>query len=70
MRAAPCAITELLNLLAASSRPEGITSGSDGNLWFTEAGSSKIGNIGTAGTGLTEYGIARRTRADEHRARP
>ena len=32
----------------ASSRPEGITSGPDGNLWFTEEGGGKIGRITTS----------------------
>jgi streptogramin lyase len=38
----------------ANSRPNGITAGPDGNLWFTEAGSSKIGRITPAGT-ITEF---------------
>ena len=40
------------------SRLFGITSGPDGNLWFTEAtfGASKIGELTTAGT-LTEYAV-------------
>ncbi len=49
------AATELVSLLPTASRPQGITSGSDGNLWFTEAGANKVGNIAPAGTGLTEY---------------
>ncbi len=51
------AATELVSLLPAGSRPQGITSGTDGNLWFTEAGSSKIGKIAPAGTGLVEYAL-------------
>ena len=36
------------------SEPVGITSGPDGNLWFTEAYGNKIGKITTSGT-ITEY---------------
>src|SRR5215203_3714075 len=31
------------------SQPTGITAGSDGNLWFTEFGSSELGRITPAG---------------------
>jgi virginiamycin B lyase len=41
----------------ANSNPVGITTGSDGNLWFTEAGSSQLGRITTAGT-ITEFVLA------------
>ncbi len=41
-------------ILASGSAPFYITSGSDGALWFTESGTSKIGRI-TTGGGLTEY---------------
>ncbi|HEX9099751.1 MAG TPA: hypothetical protein VF956_09730 [Candidatus Dormibacteraeota bacterium] len=34
--------------------PQGITAGSDGNLWFTEAGGNRIGQITPTG-GLTEF---------------
>ena len=37
----------------SGSAPAGITAGSDGNLWFTEQGGSKIGRITPAGT-ITE----------------
>jgi len=40
----------------ANSNPWRITAGSDGNLWFTERGSNKIGKITTAGT-ISEYQI-------------
>jgi virginiamycin B lyase len=39
-----------------NSGPVGITAGPDGALWFTEAGTGKIGRITTAGT-LTEFPI-------------
>jgi streptogramin lyase len=39
----------------AMSDPLGITSGPDGNLWFTDAGASRIGKISTGGSGLAEY---------------
>jgi streptogramin lyase len=40
----------------SSSTPQGITTGPDGNLWFTEEGVNKIGKITTSGT-ITEYSI-------------
>ena len=38
------------------SDPNGIVSGSDGNLWFTESGVDKIGKITTGGV-ITEYAV-------------
>ncbi|KJU84370.1 virginiamycin B hydrolase (VGB) [Candidatus Magnetobacterium bavaricum] len=38
------------------SQPVDITSGPDGNLWFTESSGNKIGKITTAGS-ITEYTI-------------
>ncbi|HEU5380713.1 MAG TPA: hypothetical protein VFV38_35265, partial [Ktedonobacteraceae bacterium] len=38
----------------SSGYPEGITTGSDGNLWFTEVDANKIGRITTDGT-ITEF---------------
>jgi streptogramin lyase len=40
--------------LPSGSGPEGITAGPDGNLWFTDRSTSKIGKITTSGT-VTEY---------------
>jgi RHS repeat-associated protein len=40
--------------LPAGSWPTGITTGPDGNLWFTDQGSSKVGKITTVGV-VTEY---------------
>jgi streptogramin lyase len=40
----------------ANSQPYGITAGPDGNLWFTEGNSSKVGKITPAG-GVTEFSI-------------
>jgi virginiamycin B lyase len=40
--------------LPSSSTPEGIAPGPDGNLWFTNGGTNKIGKITTGGT-VTEY---------------
>ena len=53
------AVTEFSNGISQSSRPLGIASGPDGNLWFTEAGSSvggvdRIGRITPAGV-VTEF---------------
>ena len=41
----------------AGSRPFGITTGPDGNLWFTEYGGDKIGRITPSGT-ITEFPAA------------
>jgi streptogramin lyase len=38
------------------SSPRGITSGPDGNLWFTEDAGNKIGKVTTSGT-FTEYTV-------------
>jgi streptogramin lyase len=40
----------------SGSQPYSITSGSDGNLWFTNTGTSKIGKITPAGK-ITEYAL-------------
>jgi len=40
----------------SGSRPQGITAGPDGNLWFVETAANKIGKVTTAGT-ITEYPI-------------
>ena len=40
----------------ASSQPNSITSGPDGNLWFTEASGNKIGKITPSGT-IIEYPV-------------
>lgn len=42
--------------LPSGSKPFDITSGPEGNLWFTEHGTSKIGEITTAGT-VSEYAL-------------
>ena len=39
----------------ASSDPRGITAGPDGNLWFTELNSDKIGTINPATHAITEF---------------
>ena len=38
----------------ANSEPEGITLGSDGNMWFTEAAANQIGRIDPRGN-ITEF---------------
>jgi virginiamycin B lyase len=40
----------------ASSQPQGITVGGDGNIWFTEESANKIGSITTGGV-FHEYGL-------------
>lgn len=47
----------------ADSQPYGITVGPDGNLWFTESGSDKIGRITTTGVVNGEYAIPVPSRA-------
>jgi streptogramin lyase len=47
------AITEYS--LPAESRPAGITAGSDGNLWFTDSGTDKVGKMTTSGVVQAEY---------------
>jgi streptogramin lyase len=42
-------------MATSTSDPLGITKGPDGNLWFTDAGASRIGKISTSGTGFAEY---------------
>jgi streptogramin lyase len=44
------------DLADAQSNPQGITSGPDGALWFTEAYGNKIGRITTSGT-ISEYAV-------------
>ena len=39
----------------ATSDPLGITTGPDGNLWFTDVGASMIATINPSGTGLAEF---------------
>ena len=39
------------------SRPTGITSGPDGNLWFTEEQGSRVGRITPAGQ-ITEFAVS------------
>jgi streptogramin lyase len=43
-------------LSTAVSEPEGIATGPDGALWFTEAGTNKIGRITAAGV-ITEFPV-------------
>jgi virginiamycin B lyase len=52
--ASAATVTEYTGLTGYS--PSSITSGSDGNLWFTEYGGNKIGRITTGGA-ITEYTI-------------
>jgi streptogramin lyase len=51
----PIEITEF-SIPTPSAFPAGITSGPDGNLWFTEDASSKIGRVTTGGV-FTEFAI-------------
>jgi streptogramin lyase len=47
-------VSEFPTALTAGAAPSQITTGPDGNLWFTEAGSSKIGKMKPDGTLVTE----------------
>jgi streptogramin lyase len=53
-QASPAGSITKFPLPTANSGPYGITGGPDGNLWFTENGSSKIGRITTSGS-ITEF---------------
>ncbi len=46
--------TETVEYSASGGEPEGITSGPDGNVWFTDRHTGKIGKVTTSGT-VTEY---------------
>ena len=52
--AAVGAVTEFSKGVTANSAPQSITTGPDGNLWFTESASNKIGRITPAGV-VTEF---------------
>src|SRR4051812_16309331 len=53
--AGPGAVTEFA-IPTAKSAPLGITRGADGNVWFTESTTNKIGRITPAGV-VTEFPI-------------
>jgi RHS repeat-associated protein len=42
--------------LPTGSEPFGVTTGPDGNMWFTDEGTSKVGKTTTSGT-ITEYAL-------------
>jgi streptogramin lyase len=48
-------VTEYSSGITLSAVPQGITTGADGNLWFTEQVGNRIGRITTAGV-VTEFG--------------
>src|SRR6266542_7092592 len=50
------AITEFA-LPTPDSRPWGITVGPEGNLWFTESGSRRIGRMTVGGAVTGEFGV-------------
>ena len=52
--AAVGSVTEFSNGITANSAPQSITAGPDGNLWFTESASNKIGRITPTGV-VTEF---------------
>ena len=47
-------VTEFSAGITAGAGPQGITSGPDGNLWFTESAGNRIGRITPSGT-VTEF---------------
>jgi sugar lactone lactonase YvrE/subtilisin-like proprotein convertase family protein len=49
-------VTESLVTPTASSRPNSITWGSDGNMWFTERDTAKIGRLNPHTLAINEYG--------------
>ena len=54
--ATPTAVSLNEFALAAGSGPAGDVAGPDGNLWYTEPGTNKIGQIAPSGT-IVEFGI-------------
>src|SRR5262245_38182118 len=61
MAGLPCAVSASTTTLtefplSANSRPTSITTGPDGNLWFTEGIGNQIGRITSAGA-VTEFAI-------------
>ena len=48
--------TSFFNVPTSASGPEGLTIGSDGNLWFTEIAANKIGRITLSGS-VTEFAV-------------
>jgi streptogramin lyase len=63
-RCVPSTITELAPLPSANAAPTGITSASDGSIWFTERGANKLGRLSLQGA-LTEYAIPTASSAPE-----
>ena len=55
--------------IPTAGNPQGIATGPDGNLWFTEAGANKIGRITQQGT-ITEFPIPTATSPDGIAAGP
>ncbi len=55
-QAAPAGVITEFPLSTPQSQPFGITAGPDGNLWFAEADSNKIGRISPSGS-ITEFPI-------------
>ena len=53
-RVTPAGVITEFPVLTPDGRPEGITAGPDGNLWFCEARGAKIGRITPAGA-ITEF---------------
>lgn len=43
--------------MAVNARPTSVAAGPDGNIWFTEFGSSSIGKMSTSGTVLGEFPV-------------
>jgi streptogramin lyase len=56
VRCVPSTITELGSLPTLNSYPAGITTASDGSIWFTESRANKLGRLSPQGT-LTEYPV-------------
>src|SRR5438105_2791799 len=50
-------LSEFPTALAAGAAPSEITTGPDGNLWFTESGANKIGEMKPDGTLVTEIAL-------------
>src|SRR5437667_33583 len=64
-RCVPSTVTEFSPLPTATAAPTGITTASDGSLWFTERSANKIGHMSSLGVLLNEYTIPTASSAPE-----
>lgn len=58
LRPAPAASPTMTEYSVGANKPTGITTGADGNLWFSECGAPAISSIKPNGTGYTTHSTA------------